>query len=89
MDAVPTRSFEISYHLTSPELVLLHAPDGRLIFPFPKSRLYKLNMMCLLSESTTTLLEAIADIVLRHKSNTYIETFTKERKLHTQQKHQP
>jgi hypothetical protein len=33
LDAVPTRTFEITSHPNSSDSVLLHAPDGRLISP--------------------------------------------------------
>jgi hypothetical protein len=79
LDAVPTGFFEITYYPTSLESMLLHMPNGRLISLIIKSRLHKLNMMYHSCYSTTTLPEAIADIILRHKVNTYKETFTKER----------
>jgi len=39
LDAVPTGSFVITSHPTSPDSVLIHAPYGRLISPILKSRL--------------------------------------------------
>jgi len=78
-------SFEITSHPTSLDLVLLHAPDGRLISPILKARLHKLANMYRRQEPTTTLLEALDGAILRHRATTYKEIFTNERKLHKHQ----
>jgi hypothetical protein len=86
LDAVPTGSFVIASHTTSLDSVILHAPDGRLISPILKARLHKLTKIYRPPKSTTTLPEAIAGAILRHKATTYKESFTNKRKLHRQQK---
>ena len=45
LDAVLTGTFEITSHSTSLDLVLLHAPNGRLISPIFKARLQQLINM--------------------------------------------
>jgi hypothetical protein len=89
LDAVPTGPFVLTTHPTSHESVLLHAPDGRLISAILKIRLQKLSTMYFYRGPTTTLREAIAGVILRHKASTGRGTFTSERKLHKQQKLTP
>jgi hypothetical protein len=72
LDAVPTGAFEITFHPTSLDTVLLHAPDGRLISPILKARLHKLINTCHSKDTTTTFPEALAGVILRHKAATYI-----------------
>ena len=79
LDAAPTGSFVITSHPTSLDSVLLHAPNGRLTSPILKAKLHKLAMMYRPQESTTTLAEAIAGAILRHKAATYKESFTNEK----------
>jgi hypothetical protein len=86
LDAVPTGAFEITSHPISLDTVLLHAPDGRLISPIPKARFHKLIIMYHSQDNTPTFPEVLAGVILRHKTTTYKETFTNERKLIKQQK---
>ena len=77
LDAVPTGTFEFTRHPTSSESVLLHALDGRLISPITKPRLNKLKLVYRPPGLITTLQEAIAVFILRHKAKNKKETFTK------------
>jgi len=86
LDAVPTGTFENTAHPTSSDLVLLHAPDGRIISGIPKLRLRKLSKIFHPQDTNSTFPEALSEVILRHKTTTYKETFTKERKLHKQHK---
>ena len=79
LDAVPMGVFKITFHPTSLDPALLHAPDERLISPIMKARLHKLTNMYHPQESTTTFPKALADVILRHNATTYRETFTNER----------
>jgi hypothetical protein len=88
LDAIPTGAFEVTTHPTSLDLVLVHAPNGRLISPISKARLTKLAKIYRPQTSTLTLPEAIANALLRHKASTYREPLTKERKLHKTQTQQ-
>jgi hypothetical protein len=86
LDAVPTGTFELTAHPNLSDLVLLHAPDGCLISTIPKLRLRKLSNIYHPHDTNSTFPEALSEVILRHNTTTYKETFTKERKLHKQHK---
>ncbi len=80
LDAVPIGTFEITAHPTSSDSVLLHAPDGRLFSTITKTRLRnKLSNIYHPQDTNSTFPEALSDVILRHRTTTYKETFTNER----------
>jgi hypothetical protein len=87
LDAVPTGTFELTAHPALSNLVLLHAPDGRLNSTIPKLRLRKLSNTNHPQDTNSTFPEGLSEVILRHNTTTYKESSTKERKLHKPHKH--
>jgi len=89
LDALPTGTFEITAHPASSDMVLLHAPDGHIILTIPTPRLRKLSNIYHLQDANSSFPEALSEVIHRHSTTTYQESFAKERKLHKQQKTKP
>ena len=71
LDAVPTGTFELTAHPISSDLVLLHAPDGRLISTIPKAKIRKLLNTYYPQNTNSTFPEALSEAILRYNTTTY------------------